>query len=108
MPSSLQQCSSSPISLRRGVGRERRLARARESEEQRHVASLALVGRAVHAEHALLGHQVVHQREDAFFHFAGVLRAQDHELAALEAEADAGRGGEARRSPDRPAACPAL
>ena len=83
-PSSLQQCSSSPINLRAAVGRKRGLAGAREAEEQRHVAVGPFVGRAVHGEHALLGHQVVHQREDALLHLAGILGAQDDELAALE------------------------
>ena len=52
-PSSPQPCSSSPISGRVGVGRERRLAGAREAEEERHVAVRADVGRAVHRQHAL-------------------------------------------------------
>ena len=84
--------------LARDVGRERGLARARQAEEQRDVALRSFVGRAVHAEHALLGHQVVHQGEDALFHFAGILRAQDHELAAFEVEAHAGRRGHAGRA----------
>ena len=58
------------------VGRQRRLAGAGEAEEERHVAVVALVGRAVHRQDALLRHQVVHDREDALLHLAGVLRCR--------------------------------
>ena len=70
--------------------------RCREAEEQRRASGLP-VGRrrAVHREHAVLGHQVVHDREDALLHLAGVLGAEDDELAVLEAEVDAGRRGHA-------------
>ena len=72
------------------VGGERRLARAGEAEQQRRRAGL-LVGRrrAVHREHAALRAEVVHDREDALLHLAGVFGAEDDQLAVLEAEVDA-------------------
>jgi hypothetical protein len=81
-PSSVQQCSSS---------RQRRLAGTGQAEEDADVAVWTLVGRAVHRQHAVLGHQVVHDREHALLHLTGVFGTEDHELATRQAEADAGR-----------------
>ena len=74
------------MSARFGIGRERRLAGAREAEEQRDVGRVLLVhvGRAVHREHAHLGHVVVHRVEDALLDLAGVLGAEDHHDLAAE------------------------
>ena len=47
----------------------------------------------MHREDAAAGHDVVHQREDAFFHFAGVFGAEDDHFAALQADVDAGARG---------------
>ncbi len=67
-----------------GIRRQRGLAGAREPEQDRRVAAVpCLRRRAVHRQHALLRHQVVHDREHALLHLAGVLRAEDDELAAL-------------------------
>ena len=55
--------------------------------------TLAFVGGAVHREDAAARHDVVHQGEDALFHFAGVFGAEDDHLAALEADIDAGARG---------------
>jgi hypothetical protein len=64
------------------IGGERGLARAAQSEEDRHVAVLADVGRAVHGEHTLLGEHVIKHGEDALLHLAGVLRpADEHNFA---------------------------
>ncbi len=78
------------------IGRERRLAGSGQPEEQRHVARVAFVGAAVHAQHTLFGHQVIHHREDPLFHLTGVLRAEDHQFAMLETEVDAGLAGHLR------------
>ena len=84
MPSSLQQCSSSPISRRLRIGRERRLAGAREAEQQRRAARscLSAVAEQCIDSTPRFGHEVVHDREDALLHLAGVLGAEDDELAA--------------------------
>ena len=79
-----------------GIGRKRRFACARQPEEQRHVAVRSFVGRAVHREHTAQRHQVVHHGKDAFFHLAGVLRAEDHYLAPLKREIDARLRGHVR------------
>ena len=79
------------------IGGQGCLAGAREAKEQRHIFIVAFVGAAMHRQHALFGHQVIHDREDTLFHFTGVLGAQDHELTAFETEAHAGR----RREPFR-------
>ena len=80
------------------VGRERRLARAGEPEEHRGAARRPVRRRrAVHRQHAPLRHQVVHDREDALLHLAGVLGPQDHDLAVLDAQVDARLGGHAGR-----------
>ena len=42
----------------------------------------------MHGQHALLGHEVVHDRKHALLHFAGVLRSQNGQLVALEVEVD--------------------
>ena len=44
----------------------------------------------MHREHAAAGHDVVHQREHAFFHLAGVFGAEDDHFAPLQANVDAG------------------
>ena len=65
------------------IARERRLAGAGQSEEERGVAVLADVRRAVHREHALQRQGVVEDGEDRFLDFAGVVRAADeHDLLA--------------------------
>jgi hypothetical protein len=61
------------------IGRERGLARAGEPKEQRGLAVLALIGRAVHGQDALLGQQIIQQREDRFFDLPGVSRAADED-----------------------------
>ena len=69
---------------------ERRLARAREPEEERGVALLADVRRAVHRQHVLLRHQVIHHREDRLLQLARVARAADEDHALGEAQHDEG------------------
>ena len=72
------------------VGRERGLAGARQAEEQRHVVGVAaaVVGRAVHRHHALLGKQVVEDAEDALLVLAGVGGAADQDQPLLEGDGD--------------------
>ena len=65
-----------------GIGRERGLAGAGEAEEQRDVAVLADIGRAVHRHHALRRQVEVERGEHRLLHLAGVGRAADqHDLA---------------------------
>ena len=83
-----------------GIGGERRLAGAGQAEQQRRAAGLPVRrGRAVHREHAALRREVVRDREHALLHLAGVLGAEDDQLAVFEAQVDARRrahaGGEA-------------
>lgn len=73
-----------------GVGGQGGLAGAAEAEEERDVALGTRVGAAVKREHALLGHDVVHEGEDALLHLAGVLGAKDDHLAPSQAQAHAG------------------
>lgn len=44
-------------------------------------------------EDALLGHEVVHDAEEALLHLPRVLRPEDHHLPALQAQIDARRRG---------------
>ena len=75
------------------LGRKGRFARSGKAEEEGDVARFPLVGGTVHRKDAVFRHQVVHDRENAFFHFAGVLGAENDKLAPFETERDArGRG----------------
>ena len=69
------------------VRRQRRLARARQPEEQRRVAVLAHVGGTVHRQNALQGQLVVHHAEDALLHLAAVLRTHHQRQVVLQIEA---------------------
>jgi hypothetical protein len=61
-----------------GVGRQRRLASARETEEKRDIAVLALVGRRVERQDVVLdGALVKHDGENTLLHLAGVLGSED-------------------------------
>ena len=82
MPSSVQTCSSSPIRSRLGSAESVVLPvpdRPKSSDERPGFA----VGRrrAVHRKQAALRPEVVHHREDALLHLAGILGAQDDQLA---------------------------
>ena len=87
-----------------GIGRERRLARAGEAEEDRDVAVVADVRRAVHREDALERQAVVHQREDRLLDLARVEGAADQHLLARRVEDDERAGARAVRRRDRPRA----
>ena len=64
------------------IGRERGLAGAGQAEEQRAVAVLADVGRAMHRHHALRRQIEVEHGEDRLLHLARIGRAADqHDLA---------------------------
>ena len=92
-PWSLQQCSSSPISLRRGSAESVVLpVPERPKNSDTSPASPSFAEQCMEST-PRLGHQVVHHREDALFHFAGVFGAQDDEFASLQADIDAGAGG---------------
>ena len=72
-----------------GIGRERRLARAGEAEEDGDVlAVLRDVRGAVHGHDALERQPVVHQREDGLLDLAAVEGAPDQDLAPRRVEAD--------------------
>ena len=73
-----------------GIGRERRLARARQSEEDNGVARGADVHRRVHRQDALVGHQVVHDSEGRLLDLAGVFGADDDDLHPAEVDEDRG------------------
>src|SRR5262252_9389899 len=51
----------------------------------------------MHRQNAALRREVVDGGEHALFHFAGVLGAEDHELAILEAEGNSRRRAHAER-----------
>jgi hypothetical protein len=81
-----------------GVGGQGGLARAGQAEEQGHAGGVVLghVARAVHREHALLGHVEVHGVEDALLHLAGVLGAEDDHDLLLERLGDEDRALQAQ------------
>ena len=70
------------------IRRQRCLARSRQAEEERGIAILADVCRAVHGHDALQRQQVVENREDGLLDLAGVGRVADQADAALEADDD--------------------
>jgi len=73
-----------------GIGREGRLARTRQTEEDRRLALLVGVGRAVHRSDALQRQQVVHIGEHALLHLTAVPRVEDY-LHLLREVEDHGR-----------------
>ncbi len=93
------------------IGRQRRLAGAREAEEHSRVGQVrADVGRAVHRHDVLRRQHVVEEREHALLGLARVRRAGDQHDAAREIARDhglgagavtLGRGLEARKVDDR-------
>ena len=79
------------------VGGECGLSGAGESEEEGDIGGVVLgdVRRAVHGEHADLGHVVVHGVEEALLHLAGVLGAEDDDGLTLKGLCDEGFAGDA-------------
>src|SRR5690606_4135859 len=68
-----------------GVAAQRGFARAAQTEEQGYiVAVLAEVGAAMHRQNALLGHEIVHGRENALLDLAGVLCTADKNQPSAE------------------------
>ena len=86
----------------RRVGRQRRLARAGQSEEDRRVSVVGHVRRAVHREHVAQRQQVVHDGEHRLLHLAGVARPADDRLVASEVAGSRTLRSSSRRSPGRP------
>ena len=70
------------------VGREGRLARSREPEEDRDLLLGADVRRAVHREDALERKAVVHEGEDRLLDLACVVRPADQDLGPRRMQAD--------------------
>ena len=70
------------------IARQRRLAGAREAEEQRDVARRPDVGRTMHRQHALQRQDVIQDREDRFLHLARVARPADQHELLREADRD--------------------
>ena len=70
-----------------GVGGEGGFAGAGEAEEDGGFRpAWRCGGRAVHGEFAFERHEVVHDGEDAFFHFAGVFGAEDDHVAFFKGQ----------------------
>ena len=46
------------------------------------------VGRAVHGQDPFLGHEIIHDREDALFDFTGIARAYDEDLMGFVVNED--------------------
>ena len=80
-PSRARRLHEAPL----GVGRERRLPRAGQAEEDRRAAFPADVCRAVHRKNALEREAVVHHGEDGL-DLARVERAADRNLATRQEE----------------------
>ena len=74
------------------IGGERRLAGAREPEEDRGIARRADVGGAVHRQDALRRQQIVEHREDRLLHLARVPGPADQHQLLGEVEHDEGAG----------------
>ena len=72
------------------ISRERRFAGPGEPEEQRDVAVLADIGRAVHRHHALRGQIEIERGEDRLLHLAGVGRVADQDNLLAEIDGDDG------------------
>ena len=70
------------------IGRQRGLAGAGETEEQRDVAVVADICRAVHRHHALRRQIEVQRGEDRFLHFAGIGRVADQDDLLREVDRD--------------------
>ena len=92
------------------IGGERRLAGAGEAEEDRRIAVLADVGRAMHRHDLFRRQEVVEDAEHGFLHLARIARAADeHDLARQVAGDDRlasramplGIGAEGRQIDDR-------
>ncbi len=81
--------------MRFGIGRERGLAGAGEAEEQRDVAVLADIGRAMHRHHALRRQIEVERGEDRLLHLAGIRRVADQDDLLGEVDGDDGFGAHA-------------
>ncbi len=73
------------------VGRQSRLARPGEPEVQGDVPHVAGRCRAVHRQHAALGEEVVHHREQRLLHLSAVHCAEDQDEATTEGDADKDR-----------------
>jgi len=86
-PSSPHPCSSSPISERSGFA-DSGLAGPGEPEEDRDVAFLPHVRRAVHREDAREWQAIVHQREDRLLDLACIEAAADQHLLARRVQHD--------------------
>ena len=80
-----------------GIGGQRRLAGARQTEEECGVPVLADVRGAVHREHALLREEVVHHGEHRLLELAGVACAADEDHALREVQHDERAGARAVR-----------
>jgi hypothetical protein len=48
-----------------------------QAEKQSDVSILSLIGTGMHAENPFLRHQIMHESEESFFHFSGILSPQN-------------------------------
>ena len=78
-----------------GVGRQRRLAGARQAEEDGRIVLVADIGRAMHRHDVVRGQDEVEIGEDRLLHLAGVARAADQNDLAREVDRDDGLGAAA-------------
>ena len=85
----------------RRIGRQRRLAGARQAEEDRRVAVRPDIGRAMHRHDALCRQQVVERGEHRLLHLAGIGGAADQHDHAREVDGDHRFGAACRGAPDR-------
>src|SRR5699024_11224643 len=77
--------------LAAGVGGQGGLAGAGQAEEHGGLVGLGVhIGRAVHGQDVLLGHDVVHGGEDALLDLAAVLAAGDDDHVGLGVDHDGG------------------
>lgn len=74
------------------IGAESGFASSTESEQQSDIPILALIGTGVHAQDAFLGHQIVHESEEALLHFPRVLGPQNSNLFVSQVDGHTGFG----------------
>src|SRR5439155_20595586 len=78
-----------------GAGGKRRLAGTGETEEDRRIARMADVDRAMHRHHAALRQMIIEEGEDRFLDLSGIAGAADEDHALRQVASDDGFGADA-------------
>lgn len=74
-----------------GISRQGGLAGTRQTEEERNIALLTLVGRRVQSQDVVLDRHLVEQNsEDTLLHLTGILSTEDDHLLLAKVDGDGG------------------